>query len=202
MRPRGTAERLVSIPYREFALLRHRLRREYPSQGRFQSLTGNLPFCGELPCRLTFESVAVSIPYREFALLRRRAPCRHCGEPLPCFNPLQGICPSAAGVAVSDCHDAGFNPLQGICPSAATMAQSRDMLNDDVSIPYREFALLRPGCQRSLGLSLIVSIPYREFALLRRQIARQGLAYDSLFQSLTGNLPFCGACGPPSVRTV
>jgi hypothetical protein len=94
-----------------------------------------------------------------------------------CFNPCQGICPSAAGRSSSFCtippsfqslpghlpfcgyvvfdyytaHRQGFNPCQGICPSAA----------------------------KWLGLIPLVF---------------------HVFQSLPGNLPFCGCRYEPPAR--
>ena len=119
------------------------------------------------------------------------------------FNPFQGVCASAArprdriGVSIpsresallrqrrmtvgtvsipsresvllrqrylSTILDSRFNPFQGICASAAIMRSVPWV--SQVSIPSRESVLLRPdACLRGVGL----------------------------FQSLPGNLCFCGA---------
>ena len=85
----------VSIPSREFALLRPQVHAQRCESMRFQSLPGNLPFCGR-------------------------------------WNHGPSLV-----------WDQSFNPLQGICPSAAKPCLSRCRARPSVSIPYREFALLR-----------------------------------------------------------
>jgi hypothetical protein len=62
----------------------------------------------------------------------------------------------------------GFNPFQGICPSAA-----RGETGDRIGIGN-------------------VSIPSRESVLLRPQTIGTGDEVTGVFQSLPGNLSFCG----------
>jgi hypothetical protein len=143
----------------------------YPPTSMFQSLTGNLPFCGWKCASPPDGHHSVSIPYRESALLRRER-IEIAGSIRRRFNPLQGICPSAA--LVSARHIAPpfcFNPLQGICPSAAR-------LQSFVPFPPAMFQ------------SLTGNLPF-----CGGKWSRVGPG-PKRFQSLTGNLPFCGRLSP------
>ncbi len=212
----------VSIPSRESALLRrHRQPRRRVSR-RFQSLTGNLPFCGPRWVHIGQRMDAnVSIPSREFALLRliqRRALHGFAGTT---FQSLPGNLPFC-GPGVPLCGPGArcrFQSLPGNLPFCGATGASRRSLAHSVSIPSREFALLRRACaghrqdqrrrfnpfqgicpsaacriRRLDTLALHVSIPSREFALLRRRWR------PSVDQSIISFNPFQGIC-PSAARS-
>jgi hypothetical protein len=187
-RPNG-----VSIPSRESALLWHMAQQSYE-----RSRMGFTPFQGICP------SVAASVDDAQHDETR--------------FNPFQGICPSVANqkamtvpataeVSIPSRESAllwlpndpsaarradRFNPFQGICPSVAGKSPDWALPRERVSIPSRESALLWPKTPAALGS---VEYGFNPFQGICPSVANAfaNTSYPGeWFQSLPGNLPFCG----------
>ena len=133
-----------------------------------------------------------------------------------CFNPFQGVFASAAG-AITERVTRMFQSLPGslrFCGLGAYLAWSS--IDDAVSIPSRESALLRrgwpycgqsmqfqslPGSLRFCGPAPLAAAAIEQFQSLPGSLRFCGCqlsisaALPGQFQSLPGTLPFCGPQG-------
>ena len=110
----------------------------------FQSLPGNLPFCGSHGCTTPSPWHTSFNPFQGIcpSAASPRRPTRHLirmFQSLPGNLPFCGLAPACPWPMERSC----FNPFQGICPSAAGGSVFPEVQVLLVSIPSRESALLR-----------------------------------------------------------